>query len=88
MPSNRHERGAGPALADRIAQMVVKRHLEPELDGAFDPDSYGYRPGKSAHQAVEQARKRCWQRDWVVDLDIESFLDVASYPNVKVRSIC
>lgn len=68
-----------PTVADRIAQMVVKQKLEPELDRMFDPDSYGYRPGKSAHQAVEQARKRCWQHDWVVDLDIKGFLDVASY---------
>ena len=59
--------------------MVVKQHLEPELDGVFDPDSYGYRPGKSAHQAVEQARKRCWQRDWVVDLDIKSFFDTIDH---------
>ena len=51
-----------PTVADRIAQMVVKQRLEPELDHLFDPDSYGYRPGKSAHQAVEQARKRCWQQ--------------------------
>ncbi len=68
-----------PTVADRIAQMVVKQHLEPELDGAFDPDSYGYRPGKSAHQAVEQARKRCWQHDWVVDLDIKSFFDTIDH---------
>jgi RNA-directed DNA polymerase len=64
-----------PTVADRIAQMVVKQKLEPELDRMFDPDSYGYRPGKSAHQAVEQARKRCWQHDWVVDLDIKGFFD-------------
>ena len=64
-----------PTVSDRIAQMVVKQRLEPGLDRIFDPDSYGYRPGKSAHQAVEQARKRCWQRDWVVDLDIKGFFD-------------
>lgn len=64
-----------PTVADRIAQMVVKQHLEPEWDAMFDSDSYGYRPGKSAHQAVEQARKRCWEYDWVVDLDIKSFFD-------------
>ncbi|MGX1356985.1 group II intron reverse transcriptase/maturase [Bradyrhizobium elkanii] len=68
-----------PTVADRIAQMVVKRCLEPELDGEFDPDSYGYRPGKSAHQAIEQARKRCWQHDWVVDLDIKSFFDTIDH---------
>lgn len=64
-----------PTVADRIAQMVVKQQLEPELNRLFDSDSYGYRPGKSAHQAVEQARKRCWHYDWVVDLDIRSFFD-------------
>ncbi|MFK4505183.1 group II intron reverse transcriptase/maturase [Bradyrhizobium daqingense] len=68
-----------PTVADRIAQMVVKRCLEPVLDGEFDPDSYGYRPGKSAHQAIEQARKRCWQHDWVVDLDIKSFFDTIDH---------
>jgi RNA-directed DNA polymerase len=68
-----------PTVSDRIAQMVVKQHLEPELDRLFDPDSYGYRPGKSAHQAVEQARKRCWQHDWVVDLDIKGFFDTIDH---------
>ncbi|MBE0617801.1 MAG: group II intron reverse transcriptase/maturase [Proteobacteria bacterium] len=64
-----------PTVTDRIAQMVVKKWLEPDLDGHFDPDSYGYRPGKSAHDAVGQARERCWRRDWVVDLDIKAFFD-------------
>ena len=52
-----------PTVADRIAQMVVKQALEPELEGHFHPDSYGYRPGKSAHQAIGQARQRCWRQD-------------------------
>ena len=64
-----------PTVADRVAQMVVKQILEPELESIFDPDSYGYRPEKSAHQAVEVARKRCWEHDWVVDLDIKGFFD-------------
>ena len=64
-----------PTVADRVAQMVVKQALEPELEGHFHPDSYGYRPGKSAHQAIGQARKRCWQNDWVLDLDIKGFFD-------------
>jgi RNA-directed DNA polymerase len=50
-----------PTVADRIAQTVVKQALEPELEQHFHSDSYGYRPGKSAHQAIEQARKRCWR---------------------------
>jgi group II intron reverse transcriptase/maturase len=68
-----------PTVADRIAQMVVKEYLEPELDAVFDPDSYGYRPKKSAHQAIEAARKRCWQYNWVVDLDIKGFFDTIDH---------
>ena len=69
-------RGLGvPTIADRIAQTVVKQALEPELEKLFHPDSYGYRPGKSAHQAIGQARERCWRHDWVVDLDIKGFFD-------------
>jgi group II intron reverse transcriptase/maturase len=64
-----------PTVADRIAQMVVKRHLEPILEPVFHRDSYGYRPGKSAHDALVKARQRCWARDWVLDLDIKSFFD-------------
>ena len=64
-----------PTVADRVAQMVVKQVLEPELERHFHPDSYGYRPGKSAHQAIGQARKRCWDNDWVLDLDIKGFFD-------------
>lgn len=67
--------GCVPTISDRIAQMVVKRFLEPDLDAHFDPDSYGYRPGKSAHDAVGQARERCWRRAWVLDLDIKAFFD-------------
>jgi RNA-directed DNA polymerase len=64
-----------PTVTDRIAQMVVKQWLEPELERYFHSDSYGYRPGKSAHQAVGQARKRCWRYDWVVDLDLRGYFD-------------
>ena len=64
-----------PTVSDRIAQMVVKLRLEPEVDPHFHPDSYGYRPGKSALEAVGQARQRCWRFDWVVDLDIKGFFD-------------
>ena len=55
--------------------MVVKMHLEPKIEPLFHPDSYGYRPFKSAHDAVGQARKRCWKYDWVLDLDIKGFFD-------------
>jgi len=64
-----------PTVSDRIAQMVVKSRLEPAVDPLFHPDSYGYRPGKSALDAVGQARQRCWRNDWVVDLDIKGFFD-------------
>jgi RNA-directed DNA polymerase len=64
-----------PTVGDRIAQTVVKRALEPDVEPHFHPDSYGYRPGRSAHQAVEQARKRCWRYGWALDLDIRSWLE-------------
>ena len=64
-----------PTVGDRVAQMVVKMVLEPQVDPYFHPDSYGYRPGKSAHQAVEQARRRCWSHAWVLDLDVRGFFD-------------
>jgi RNA-directed DNA polymerase len=64
-----------PTVADRIAQQVVKTKLEPELEPLFHADSYGYRPGKSALDAVGQARERCWRNDWVLDLDIKGFFD-------------
>jgi RNA-directed DNA polymerase len=64
-----------PTVSDRIAQMVVKRHLEPILEPVFHRDSYGYRPARSAHDALVKARQRCWAFDWVLDLDIKSFFD-------------
>ena len=64
-----------PTVADRIAQMVVVQILEPVLEPVFHNDSYGYRPGRSAHEAIGQARKRCWQNDWVLDMDIKGFFD-------------
>jgi RNA-directed DNA polymerase len=64
-----------PTVSDRIAQAVVKGYLEPELEKHFHPDSYGYRPGKSALDAVGLARERCWRYDWVLDLDIRAYFD-------------
>lgn len=64
-----------PTVSDRIAQMVVKIVFEPEVEKLFHPDSYGYRPGKSALDAVGVARKRCWRYDWVLDIDIKGFFD-------------
>ena len=64
-----------PTVADRIAQTVVKRYMEPILEEYFHADSYGYRPGKSAIEAIGVARQRCWRYDWVLDLDIKGFFD-------------
>jgi RNA-directed DNA polymerase len=62
-----------PTVADRIAQTVVRLYLEPSVEQRFHPDSYGYRPGRSALHAVSVCRERCWKRDRVIDLDIRSF---------------
>jgi RNA-directed DNA polymerase len=64
-----------PTVADRIAQMVAKVYLEPLVEPHFHQDSYGYRPGKSAIQAVGVTRQRCWRLDWALDLDIKGFFD-------------
>jgi RNA-directed DNA polymerase len=64
-----------PTVADRVAQEVVRRYLEPRLDPLFHADSYGYRPGRSAIDAVRTARQRCWRYNWVLDLDIKAFFD-------------
>ena len=68
-----------PTVCDRIAQTVVKRYLEPILEPLFHGDSYGYRPGRSAHQALSVARQRCWRYDWVLDLDIKGFFDTIDW---------
>ena len=64
-----------PTVADRVAQMVAKMYLEPVLEPYFHQDSYGYRPGKSAIQAVEVTRRRCWRYDWVLEFDIKGLFD-------------
>ena len=64
-----------PTVSDRIAQMVAKLLIEPEIDSIFHTDSYGYRLRKSAHQAVEKTRQRCWRMDWVVEFDIKGAFD-------------
>ncbi|MCU1291328.1 MAG: group intron reverse transcriptase/maturase, partial [Bryobacterales bacterium] len=64
-----------PTVADRIAQTVVKQIIEPRLDPTFHPDSFGYRPGRSAKQAIAVTRKRCWRYDWVVEFDIKAAFD-------------
>lgn len=64
-----------PTVADRVAQTVARMYLEPKVEPIFHSDSYGYRPKKSALDAVEACRRRCWKADWVVDLDIKAFFD-------------
>ena len=64
-----------PTVSDRIAQMVVKQLIEPDLDPIFLPNSYGYRPSKSALDAVGVTRERCWKYDWVLEFDIKGLFD-------------
>jgi RNA-directed DNA polymerase len=64
-----------PTINDRVAQMVAKLVLEPRLEKIFHNDSYGYRPGRSAHDAIAVTRQRCFKSDWVIDMDIKGFFD-------------
>ena len=64
-----------PTISDRVGQMVVKDFIEPRLEKVFSPNSYSYRPGKNAHQALESVRRNSWKTDWVIDLDIKGFFD-------------
>jgi RNA-directed DNA polymerase len=75
-----------PTVSDRIAQMVVKLMFEPHVEPHFHPDSYGYRPGKSALDAVGVTRQRCWRRDYVIDLDIKGFFDNLDW-NLVMRAV-
>ncbi len=64
-----------PNTVDRIAQTAAAMLLEEKLEPIFHQDSYGYRPGRSAHDALAMTRRRCWDRDWVLDLDVRAFFD-------------
>lgn len=68
-----------PTVSDRIAQGVVKDYLEPTMEAIFHHSSFGYRPGKSAHDALEQCRSNCIQKAWVLDVDIKGFFDNISH---------
>jgi len=68
-----------PTVGDRIAQMVIKDYLEPRMEAIFHENSYGYRPNKSAHNALQQTRRNCWLYNWVVDLDIKGFFDTIDH---------
>jgi group II intron reverse transcriptase/maturase len=72
-----------PTVADRVAQTVVTMVFEPVVDAHFHPNSYGYRPGKSALDAVGMARQRCWSADWVIELDIQDFFGTIPHELVE-----
>ena len=75
-----------PTVADRVAQTVVALRLEERVEKIFHPDSYGYRPKRSALDAVATCRRRCWQTDWVVDLDISKFFDSVDH-DLMIRAV-
>ncbi len=75
-----------PTVGDRVAQAVAKLYLEPIVDPKFHQDSYGYRPGKSALDAVGVTRERCWSKDWVIDLDIKGFFDTIDH-SLMMRAV-
>ncbi|CAM3745765.1 group II intron reverse transcriptase/maturase [Nocardiopsis rhodophaea] len=79
-----------PSVGDRVAQTVVADVLEGRAEPLFHPDSYGYRPGRRALDAVAACRRRCWRADWVVDLDIQKFFDTVPWELVvkAVRAVC
>ena len=64
-----------PTVEDRVAQMVAKIYLEPNVEPIFYEDSYGYRPNKSAIEAIEVTRKRCWKYEWVLEFDVKGLFD-------------
>jgi RNA-directed DNA polymerase len=68
-----------PTVADRVAQTVVRLCLEPCVEPVFHADSYGFRPGRSAHDALAVCRERCWKHDWAIDLDVRSFFDTLDH---------
>jgi RNA-directed DNA polymerase len=75
-----------PTVGDRVAQTVVALQLEPRTEAIFHPDSYGYRPRRSAHGALRTCRQRCWQKDWVIDLDIQKFFDSVDH-DLMVKAV-
>ena len=79
-PGGRSIRVLGiPSVSDRIAQTAAAMVLERRVEPIFHPDSYGYRPGRSALDAVGMCRERCWKYNWAIDLDVQAFLDAWSY---------
>jgi RNA-directed DNA polymerase len=76
-----------PTVADRVAQMVVKIYFEPTVEPCFHPDSYGYRPGKSAMDALAVTRQRCWKYDWVLEFDIKGLFDNIDH-ELLMKAVC
>jgi RNA-directed DNA polymerase len=79
-----------PTVADRVAQTVVAAHLEERAEPRFHPDSYGYRPNRSALDAVGTCRQRCWRYGWVIDLDVQRFFDSVPWDLIikAVEAVC
>jgi len=75
-----------PTVLDRVAQQVIKEELESIVDSRFSENSYGYRPNKSAHDALQNCRNNCMQMDWVIDLDIKNFFDEIDH-GLMLRSL-
>ena len=75
-----------PTVADRVAQTVVALTLEPRTESIFHDDSYGYRPRRSALDAVAKCRQRCWDKDWVIDLDVAKFFDSVDH-DLMVKAV-
>ena len=78
--------GTVPTIADRVAQTAVAMFLEPLVEPRFHPDSYGYRPNKSAHDALAACRERCWKYDWAIDLDVQKFFDEVPW-DLAIRAV-
>src|ERR1044071_321727 len=74
-PPERQYETTVPNTADRVAQPAAAMLLEATLEPIFHRDSDGYRPGRSAHDALAVARRRCWRQDWVLDIDVRAFFD-------------
>ena len=68
-----------PTVLDRIAQTVLKTYCEPRLESKFSANSYGYRPGRGAHDALKVTRRNCWRYDWVIDMDIKGYFDTIDH---------
>jgi RNA-directed DNA polymerase len=75
-----------PTIGDRVAQTVAAMFLQPLVEPRFHPDSYGYRPNKSQLEAVAACRRRCWQKDWVIDLDVARFFDTVPW-DLMVKAV-